>query len=45
MENNMAFFKKTKTRTTRDFPGGPVVGILYFHCRGRRSMSGGGTKM
>ena len=28
----------------RDFPGSPVVKTLYFHCRGRGSIPGQGTR-
>ena len=29
----------------RDFPGGPVVKTLHFHCRGKGSIPGWGTKI
>ena len=31
---------KSKTQACRDFPGGPVVRTLRFHCRGRDSIPG-----
>ena len=33
-----------KTRNW-DFPGGPVVKTLHFHCRGQGSIPGWGTKI
>ena len=32
-------------RVARDFPGGPVVKILHFRCRGEGSPPGQGTKI
>ena len=29
----------------RDFPGGPVIKTLFFHCRGKGSIPGLGTKI
>ena len=34
-----------KIKKTRDFPGGPVVRTLRFHCRGSGSIPGQGTKI
>ena len=30
------FIRSSKTGKTREFPGGPVVRTLSFHCQGRR---------
>ena len=34
-----------KNRKIRDFPGGPVVKTLRFHCRGTGLIPGQGTKI
>ena len=37
--------KKKKNSMDRDFPGGPVIKTLSFHCRGHRFNPGRGTKI
>ena len=39
------YFEMNENEKNRDFPGGPVVKTLHFHCRGKGSIPGWGTKI
>ena len=46
-KNKWIDFKKNTNKNIigREFPGGPVVKTLCFHCWGLGSIPGGGTKI
>ena len=49
VELEVGFFQQGRNdvnkSTKLDFPGGPVVKTLRFHCRGAGSIPGRGTKI